>query len=530
MTSPSQATSPPVSLARALRVPLATLILLGLIVLCLWLFTPQVDQAILPMGISGACVLGILVLSLWLFIGKMPGWLRLVGAAAVAIPVAGFCAYYEVEDIRFSGGMWPQLRPRFSRNHERELEEHRKDAVSTPVPANVLLTGKLPTDFAEYRGAKRDGIVHGPALSTKPPKLLWKQPVGGGHSAFAVADRTLYTLEQRRGDEVVACYDAESGKQLWVYAYPALFDERLGDKGPRSTPTVVDGTVYAFGATGIVTALDARTGKPRWQPVNLLEDNEPPTWGMAGSPLVVGDLLLINAGKQLDTAKYGTLVALDRHTGKVLWSVGSAPAGYSSPQLATLAGKQVVLLFDGKGLGGYDLAEKGKELFRVRWDTQQNINVAQPLVLEGDRVLISSAYGRGACMLQITVKDNAWKATEIWKSRDLRCKFASPVYFQGYLYGLDDGTLHCVDAKTGDLVWKGTQYNHGQILLSGNTLVILGERGLLALVEATPTEFKELMQYQALEPRRTWNPHALSDGRLYIRNNVEMAAYDLRGQ
>jgi len=255
-------------------------------------------------------------------------------------------------------------------------------------------------------------------------------------------------------------------------------------------------------------------------------------WAMSGSPLVVDDVVLVNAGVQSASAPHGTVIAFDRKTGNVSWSTSSrAHGGYSSPMLATLAGKRQLLLFDGDGLAAYELDDpksKGKELWRYSWKTMQNINVAQPLVLEGDRLFVSSGYEVGCGLLQVTRSDDTWKVEPLWKparKNTLQCKFSSPVYYKGHVYGLNNETLMCVDAATGETLGEGREYGFGQVLLCNDLLVVTGEKGQLALVEANP-ELRELGRVQALKGR-SWNPAAVANGRVYWRNAVEMVCFDL---
>ncbi|HEV3080392.1 MAG TPA: PQQ-binding-like beta-propeller repeat protein, partial [Gemmataceae bacterium] len=264
-------------------------------------------------------------------------------------------------------------------------------------------------------------------------------------------------------------------------------------------------------------------------------------WGMSGSPLVLDKVVVVNPGAQTEAASGRALVAYDRDTGKEVWHAGKTKAGYSSPMLVTLVGQKQILLLDGAQLAGYD-SQTGQELWNYRWDkTLNGINVAQPLVLDGDRVFISSAYDIGCAMLHVSKyalqplpngkPTDGWKVDELWKNNmKLRAKFASPVVHEGFIYGLDEGYLVCLDAD-GARVWKGQDYGHGQLLLSGGVLVILSEKGKLVLARATP-EFdaktrNELASMQALKGK-TWNCFALADGIAYVRNDLEMAAYDLR--
>jgi outer membrane protein assembly factor BamB len=250
---------------------------------------------------------------------------------------------------------------------------------------------------------------------------------------------------------------------------------------------------------------------------------------MSGSPLVYDKVVVVNPGAQRDEAKGRALVAYDRETGDEVWTSGDKIAGYSSPMLATLGGRRQIVLFDGEGIGGYDAAD-GKPLWWHEWTTNQRINVSQPVVLDGDRVFVSSGYGVGCAMLQVSEDAGRWSAKELWRNKAMQCKFTSPVLYQGHLYGLDDGWLACVDAADGKQKWRAGRpghYGHGQLLLSGDLLVILSESGELALVEATPERFRELGKFQALSDEKTWNNPALAGGKVFVRNHHEMACYDL---
>jgi outer membrane protein assembly factor BamB len=235
--------------------------------------------------------------------------------------------------------------------------------------------------------------------------------------------------------------------------------------------------------------------------------------------------VVVSPGKQ--RAGGHTLVAYDRATGQQVWATGSARAGYSSPMLATLADVRQILLFDGERLAGYD-ATSGQELWHHDWSTNQGINVAQPVVLDGSHVFICSGYGVGCALLEITHHGGKWDARQLWRPTTMRCKFTSPVAYQGHLYGLDEGILLCLDAKTGKRKWRDGRYGHGQLLLSGDLLLILAETGDLALVEASPVAYRELGRIRVFE-ERTWNCPAVANGKAYLRSDREMACYDLTG-
>jgi outer membrane protein assembly factor BamB len=459
------------------------------------------------------------------------GWLlavkatRLITLVALLVVVVGTAAAFATGFlvVRYWGDMGFTV-------HLRNAWSARGQGDAKDLPA-VDADNLTQLDCPEYRGRNRDGAVFGPELardwSAQPPRQLWQHECGDGHSSYAIVGNVAVTLEQRGDQETVVCYDTDTGKQRWSRGYNAVFNEFLGGKGPRSTPTIAGGDVYALGATGQLHCLDVKTGAVKWR-VDVLENNENVMWGLSGSPLVHGNLVVVNPGVQKAGAA-GTLAAYDRATGRHVWSSGSGQAGYSSPMLVKLGGRDQIVLFDGDGVAGYDPADGGKELWRYPWETQQHINVAQPLDLGDDRLFVSSGYGVGCNVLQIRQAGDGWAVKPLWerKSNALRCKFTSPVLWEGLIYGLDDGVLACVDPATGKRKWRDGRYGHGQVRVTRGTLLVLGETGQLALVEATPEHYNELGRIQALEESRTWNVPVLVDGRVYVRNDQQMACYDL---
>jgi outer membrane protein assembly factor BamB len=424
------------------------------------------------------------------------------------------------------------------------LERHRLEQGKADVVADLTIR---PGDWPAYRGANRDGVATGPKLardwSKSSPKEIWRQPVGGGYASFAIANGFLVTIEQRRDREVVVCYEAATGKEVWATGWDTRFEETAGGPGPRATPTIADGDVFALGAKGRLVCLDGKDGKEKWS-IPTLDGNANITWAMSGSPLVVDKLVIVNPGAQTEQASGRAVRAYDRTSGQEVWAVGNHKAGYASPQVATLGGTKQILIFDADGLGGYDLS-KGTELWRLRWPTFQGINVAQPNVIDDHTVFISSDYSGeavGGALLRITQTDGKWSAAEVWRTKNtvMRCKFNSPVRRTqpdgDFVYGLNDpGKLECVDLKTGKLVWKddrrehrGDAFGQGQILLQDDLILALTEFGELVLVEATPTAFRELGRIDALRKGpKTWNPPAIAHGKIYVRNEEEMACYDL---
>jgi outer membrane protein assembly factor BamB len=513
------------------RLPFVILGVALLAGLALWFWPGEaLEPAQRNFGLIMLTQLTVLLMLLWLigFSGLSWLWRLAILALVIGAPLAA------VRQVRFTGGMAPSFEFRWEISHDDVLEAHRqrRDKPVHPVEGKVLAGAN---DFPEYRGRKRDAIVDSPPLardwSDQPPKKLWRQPVGGGYASFAVAGNLAVTIEQRRDREAVVAYQTADGGELWVHDYPALFKEVLGGPGPRATPTIADGDVYSLGAAGHLVCLNAATGKLNWA-VDILQNNDNVMWGMSGSPLVYDRFVVVNPGAQAPAAAGRAVIAYDRATGHEVWAAGSTRAGYASPMLAILHGTQQVLIFDGQEVAGYH-AKEGTKLWSWPWITQQGINVAQPLVLDGDRVFISSSYGVGCAMLKISRDESGkWAATPLWghsPKKTMRCKLSSPVYYQGHIYGLSEEFLACIDANTGEQKWKGNRYGHGQLLLAGDQLVVLSEAGKLFLIEATPTGENVRGSVQAIEGK-TWNYHAVADGRVYVRNHLEMAAYDLRSQ
>jgi outer membrane protein assembly factor BamB len=353
---------------------------------------------------------------------------------------------------------------------------------------------------------------------------MWKKKIGGGRASFAVAGGHAFTIEQRQKNEVVAAYDVMTGQELWTNAWPEHFSQWMGGgEGPRATPTWADGVVYALGAAGELRAFDAATGKVMWR-TNMLTDAKAENlrWGMAASPLVVGDAVVVLPGGPAGKS----VAAYDRHTGKRLWTALDDKAGYASPMTVTLGGVQQLLIVTADRVLGLRM-DNHQVLWEFPWKTDHDANAVQPIALGDKRVFYSSGYGAGAVVIELTQAGDRFQTRDVWRNLRMKNRQSSSVFHNGYIYGLDDGILACVDAATGDLKWKGGRYGHGQLLLAGDNLIVTTEDGDLLLVAATPAKLDELAHVPALEGE-TWNVPALADGILLVRNTTQMAAFDLR--
>lgn len=378
--------------------------------------------------------------------------------------------------------------------------------------------------WTDFRGPRRDGHYEQTPIRTAWPAgglpEIWRQTVGGGYASMTVANGRVFTIEQRRGDEVVTAYDFQSGGELWTHSWPARFEESMGGPGPRATPTWHEGRVYALGATGELHVLEEATGKLVWKK-NILGDNPDSNlpWAMSASPLIVDDKVIVQPG---DPA--GSIVAYNKLNGEPVWKALSDMQSYTSPTEVTLAGRRQILAVSAVRMMGLAI-DNGSVLWEFPWVTSGGGNISQPLVVDEQHVFISAGYGHGSALVKITPGDTL-RAEEVWQNNNMKCKFNSPVLYQGHVYGLDDGILAAVDVWTGERAWKGGRYGFGQLLLAQGHLIVLTEGGDVVLVKATPEAHQELARFEAIDGK-TWNNPAIANGKLLVRNQTEMACYDL---
>jgi outer membrane protein assembly factor BamB len=401
-------------------------------------------------------------------------------------------------------------------------------APAAPAAAKAELPAPAITEtLAEwpgFRGPERDSIIRGVRIntswSTSPPVEVWRRPVGPGWSSFAVRGDLLYTQEQRGGDEIVACYKVSTGAPVWGHRDPVRFWESNGGPGPRATPALDKDRVYAFGATGILNALDAGNGRAVWSR-NVASDTgrEVPMWGFASSPLVVDDVVIVAAA--------GTLIGYDVSTGNPRWRGPSHGGGYSSPHRATIDGVVQVLLLGGPGAISVSPAS-GTVLWQHAWEPNP---IVQPALTEDGDILINAIAatgGIGMRRLVVTHGSGGWTVQERWTSNGLKPYFNDFVVHKRHAFGFDGNILACIDLEDGKRKWKGGRYGSGQLVLlrDQDLLLVVCEDGELALVGASPDQFQELARFQALEGK-TWNHPALVGDVLLVRNAEEMAAFRL---
>ena len=504
-----------------------------------------------------------------------------LAAASILLPPVGLVLLWQRRDITAqkrvlaslcivalgAGYIYMLVGPRASSGpddaHYAALEQHRAEqqsqtapAAETDAPAGQTTAGSSgqpapngaaaevgqPADMAhkeapakparnywtDFRGPNRDGRYDELAVQTSWSAnglpQLWKQPVGGGYASFVIAEGRAFTIEQRRAQETVAAYDVETGRELWTHGWNADFRESMGGDGPRATPTWHDGRVYALGAAGELRCLDAKTGKLIWNR-NILKDNaaENLQWGMSAAPLIVDDKVVVLPGGRSGKS----VVAYNRLTGAPVWKALDDEASYTSPMLVTLGGRRQILVVTASRAVG--LAEDGALLWEYPWSNSYSINVSQPIVVGSNRFFISAGYGKGAALVEVNGSGKSYAARTVWENNSMKNKFNSSVLHNGHIYGLDEGILTCVDVATGERKWKGGRSGYGQLLLASNHLIVITESGELVLVRAAPDQHTEVARFPALEGK-TWNVPAISNNRLLVRNQTQMAAYNLAAQ
>ena len=396
---------------------------------------------------------------------------------------------------------------------------------ATDTPA-IRAVAMMDVRWPGFRGAERDGIIRGVRIETdwakSPPVAVWRRPIGPGWSSFAVAGDLAYTQEQRGDDEIVSAYNLTTGAPVWRHRDRARFYDSNGGPGPRGTPTFSNGRVYTLGATGILNALDAATGAVVWSR-NAVSDTGVtiPGWGIASSPLVLDDMVIVAAS--------GRLAAYDAATGKPRWNKQTGGGGYSSPHVITLQGVKQVVLLSGAGATSFAPADGTRLWQHAFW--QDSVAMLQPASLNGDLLIAGgdAMGGIGIRRIGIAHGQEGWTTEERWTSRGLKPYFSDVVVHNGHAFGFDGSILSCIDLKDGARKWKGGRYGSGQMVLLADQdlLLVVSEEGELALVRATPDGFTEVAPKLAAIEGKTWNHPVVIGDLLLVRNGQEMAAFRL---
>ena len=485
---------------------------------------PELESNMKNMYTIMVSALSFLLLCGWLLLLSGFRWrVRFLSLGAAVLLVVAFRLTVR-EDGAVNGAGMPNLTWKWSPQKDASLPALKTQPSAT---AQVDLKTTHANDYPQFLGPNRDGVLMGVSLerdwNAHPPRQLWRQPIGVGWSSFAVVGANAITQEQRGDQELVVCYDVKTGQPRWIHSNTDRFQEPQGGDGPRATPTISEGRVYAFGGNGILDCLDGANGGLIWSHKVLKENNtENIIWGKSSSPLLVDDLVVVSGG-----SKGGpSLLAYRKAKGELAWKAGEDMSAYASPVLATLAGKRQIVMLSAKSVTGHNPAD-GKLLWRYDWPGDWP-KVSQPAVVGNDQLFVAAGYGQGCALLQIgPEKDGRQQVSEVWRNRNLKSQFSNNIVRDGFIYGLDDGVLACVDVKTGKRKWKDARYGHGQLLLVGDLLLVQAETpGDIVLLEISPQGSKELARLPALATK-TWNHAALAPPYLLVRNDQEAVCYEL---
>jgi outer membrane protein assembly factor BamB len=515
--------------------PAALTLLLGALWIAkTWLTGDAIRQwRVVETMVTVVVVLDALVVWLALF-SRLPRRTRLRGVAITLGALVLVPFLFRIRGV--TGDLRPIVEPRFGRSAALPepapraeppaptSADARTGREAAPTTAPAASVGPLPS-FPQFLGPSRDATLDAPRLArdwtARPPRRLWRQPLGQAWAGFAISGGVAMTQEQRGEEERVVAYEAASGRPLWSHADRTRYETVIAGVGPRATPAISGSRVFTMGATGILNALDLASGERLWSRDVVTETRATlPEWGRSCSPLVVDDRVVVIAGGPGGRR----LVAYDAVTGDPAWAAGDGGASYSSPTLMTLAGRRQLVVLNTASVSGHDPAT-GALLWEHPFPPRQP-NVAMPLRLDPDRLLVSVGYGVGSKAYRVRETDGVLRATLEWESPRLKSKFANLVLHEGFVYGLDDGVLTCLDPARGERRWKSGRHGHGQLLLVAGLLLVQTEEGELVLVEPSPDAYRELARFPVLDGK-TWNPPALAGSLLLVRNDREAAAYEL---
>jgi outer membrane protein assembly factor BamB len=476
--------------------------------------------AVVVVGLLFVFTLG----TVWLVASKKAASrVRRWGLWATILLVWGGCTLVRWNGL--SGDQESDVHWRWERTAEELfLAEHSRStggAADDSAAAVELTAG----DWPEFRGPHRDGRIEERGLAldwkTTPPRLAWKKRVGPSWSSVIVVGGRLYTQEQRGQAEVVVCYEAATGRELWAHEEAGRFTESVSGPGPRATPTFAQGRIYAAGASGKLSCLDAASGRAIWSRDLVTETGASvPQWAFSTSPLVVEGLVVAFAGGPEDNG----LLAYRAETGEPVWKVAAGNTSYSSPQLASLDGTTQILFLSDRGLIGIEPATGIVLWERSLVEGKMQVPAIQSHVIGGTEVVVQ--HGDRLSLLDVHHRDDAWSVAPRWVSRALRPSFNDVVVHEGAIYGFDEGIFCCVDLQTGKRRWKGGRYGHGQVMLLAeqSLLLVVTEKGKAILLATNPERQEERGQFQAIKGK-TWNHPVIAHGRLYLRNDEEMVCY-----
>lgn len=502
-----------------------------------WLWNSDVDPGITNSFIHGSVMLGVLGLAIWLM--TCSGWSRAISWPLALIPTAIVGAQYAqltpVEmvldgDVGLVGWRWRAELP----DKQLDLPEIQADSQ--------LVWQTTPNDYPRFLSNGYWAEVAEVELETdwknNPPRELWRKKIGAGWSAFAIVGDYAITQEQRDDQELVTCYEVQTGDIVWTHADQVRWDPggagALGYAGPRATPTIHEGKAFVQGATGILNCLNASTGELIWSHDTIEKHGgDVVLWGKSCSPLIVDDMVVVSVG----STENQSVVAYEQATGEVAWASGEYRSSYASPIVTELAGVRQIVTVD-EGFVTARRADNGEPIWEYEWPSDSGGEAAssQPVPLGDDRLFLSKGYGHGSTVVKVSSDQDGdnWELTPQWRGglkTVMKTKMGNVVVRDGYVYGIDDVNLQCVELETGKKMWKKRRrpkFGHGQIMLIGDALLVLTEFGEVVLIDVLPDKYRELASMRVFaDTQITWNNPAFAPPYLLVRNAEEVACYEL---
>ncbi len=507
------------------------LLIFALAVLMIFLFqkgTP-VDQALANAMSMLAVGVSIGVYGIWFF------WRGPAGAELKRLVLWGgiACLVLCFSLIRING-VTGQLLFDWNWRWKGVADEKLSGIVGEIIPGDVDLNSVNDRlDYSGFLGRDRHPYVEADwpvDPSADNVVELWRREIGAGWSAFASVAGFGVTMEQRGKQEIVSCYDLDSGEIRWAHVREFRHETLLGGVGPRATPTVFKGEVYALGPDGKLMCLAGKTGELRWQQDVLAYVNSSPeqdsavvSWGRSSSPLVVGDLVIVPAGGP-KSGPFVSLLAFNRKNGDLVWQGGAEQVSFASPTLLMINRQRQVVVVNESSVAGHEL-NTGKQIWKQPWEgsSTSSANNSQPFLAGENQVFVAKGYGQGSLLFAV----DGEKTSEIWRNPSVaRTKYTNAVLVDGKIYSLSDGILECADLSTGERVWKKGRFNHGQLLMVGDLILVQSEEGELHFIRPKQNGFETVYQVQALEDR-CWATMTLYDNKLILRNSEEVVCYQV---
>src|SRR5215510_6674222 len=392
----------------------------------------------------------------------------------------------------------------------------------------LISTAAFGQDWNQWRGPNRDAVVASfTPPNTWPDKLkpIWKVQVGIGHSSPVVAGKRVFVHSRKDENEVVSCFDLDTGQQLWADSYPTPYKMNPAavthGKGPKSTPVVSDGKLFTLGISGILSCYDGATGKLLWRrEFSKTEKSTSPLYGTAMSPMVDRGVLIAHVGGN----DSGTLAAFDAKTGETRWAWSGDGPGYASPIVVSVAETRQIVTQTQKNIVGF-LASSGMNLWQIPFETEYVQNIVTPLIYKD--TLILSGIDKGVFAIKPVLRGPGWVTEELWKNTDVSMYMSSPVVIGDYIYGLSPkrkGQFFCLDARTGKTQWlsNGREGDNSAAVVAGQFLLMLTDGAELLVVRADPKQFEVVKKYSVADSP-TWAHPVLVGKRVLIKDASSLA-------